>query len=162
MPMQGRAQWEEADDRVPRDLREGQPRLLCIRSLHHPTGKTLEETERSIEEAIDLYIDTFSRRGRLSPNVPPRPGLSPPPNSRSLYVSRPAWYNGGGRDHSMPRTTAKPRKATDEKTRQKRSPLPPKGTAARLMRSAGLWSHMTDEEIEHIKQEILSSRRSSE
>lgn len=60
----------------------------------------------------------------------------------------------------MPRTAAKLEKTGDAKPRRKRSPLPPKGTAARLMRSAGIWSHMTDEEIDRIKKDISGSRRS--
>ncbi len=44
---------------------------------------------------------------------------------------------------------------------RKRPKLPPKGTAARALLAAGLWSHMTREEIEHIKKEIFESRRSS-
>ncbi len=75
------------------------------------TGKTQEETERNIEEAIDLYIDTLRATGQPIPKP---------------TVSR-----------------------------------PPKGTGAALLELAGAWSHMTDEEIEHIKREILSSRRSS-
>ena len=43
----------------------------------------------------------------------------------------------------------------------KRVKLPPKGTAARALLAAGLWSHMSREEIEDIKKDIFSSRRSS-
>ena len=43
----------------------------------------------------------------------------------------------------------------------KREKLPPKGTAARLLRVAGLWSHMPEEEIERIKKDIFESRKSS-
>ena len=55
------------------------------------------------------------------------------------------------------RTTRKPH----HRAASKREKLPPKGTAARALLAAGLWSHMTREEIEHIKKEIFSSRRSS-
>lgn len=40
--------------------------------------------------------------------------------------------------------------------------LPPKGTAARALMAAGLWSHMNREEIDRIKAEIYESRKSSE
>lgn len=43
----------------------------------------------------------------------------------------------------------------------KREKLPPKGKAARLRRAVGLWSHMTPEEIEHIRREIYGSRKSA-
>lgn len=51
-----------------------------------------------------------------------------------------------------------PKKRTATKTAKKRAKLPPKGTAARALFAAGLWSHMTREEIEHIKKEIYGSR----
>ena len=54
-----------------------------------------------------------------------------------------------------------PREDTRTKTLRKRGKLPPKGTAARALLVAGLWSHMTREEIESIKKEIFGSRRSS-
>jgi len=44
---------------------------------------------------------------------------------------------------------------------RRRGKLPPKGTAARALLAAGLWSHLSREEIEHIKKEIFGSRRSS-
>jgi len=62
----------------------------------------------------------------------------------------------------MPSRTAVEHNTTSEaKAPRKRSSLPPKGTAARLLHAAGLWSHMSPEEIEHIKKEIFTSRRSS-
>jgi hypothetical protein len=54
-----------------------------------------------------------------------------------------------------------PRKKAPARTSKKRVKLPPKGTAARALLAAGLWSHMTREEIEDIKKDIFSSRRSS-
>lgn len=55
----------------------------------------------------------------------------------------------------------KPDKEASARKPAKREKLPPKGTAARLALASGLWSHMTDEEIEHIRGEIYGSRRSS-
>jgi hypothetical protein len=56
--------------------------------------------------------------------------------------------------------------ADDKKMSKKQTPgkkrLPPKGTAARLRHAVGLWSHMSREEIDQIKHDIFSSRRSSE
>jgi hypothetical protein len=54
-----------------------------------------------------------------------------------------------------------PKEDTRTKPLRKRGKLPPKGTAARALLAAGLWSHMTREEIESIKKEIFGSRRSS-
>lgn len=48
------------------------------------------------------------------------------------------------------------------RTRRKHVRKPPRGSAARLLECAGLWSHMGREEIERIKHEIFSSRRSSD
>ena len=49
---------------------------------------------------------------------------------------------------------------TDSEAKERRkvkSPkLPPKGTAERALLAAGLWSHMTREEIDLIKAEINS------
>ena len=89
------------------------------------TGKTLEETERNITEAIDLYLDTLRDDGKPIPE----------PTTKAKPISVPS------------------------KLRRKRSPLPPKGTAARLLMSAGAWSFMTDE-IEQIREDIFGSRRS--
>ena len=61
----------------------------------------------------------------------------------------------------MHRTAANHDATSKAKSRRKRSSLPPKGTAARLLGAAGLWSHMSREEIEGIKKEIFTSRRSS-
>jgi hypothetical protein len=44
--------------------------------------------------------------------------------------------------------------------RRKRQTLPPKGTAARARLACGLWSDMSREEIEQIKHDIFSTRRS--
>lgn len=52
------------------------------------------------------------------------------------------------------------REKSKEKAPKKREKLPPKGTPERALLAAGLWSHMTREEIEEIKREIFTSRRS--
>ena len=57
----------------------------------------------------------------------------------------------------------KPELRSDVGVRQKRkrAPRPPNGTAAGLLSLVGAWSHMSPEEIEQIKRDIFSSRRSS-
>lgn len=54
---------------------------------------------------------------------------------------------------------------TNDKKSKKQTPgkkkLPPKGTAARLRHAVGLWSDMSREEIEQIKHDIFSTRRSN-
>jgi hypothetical protein len=52
------------------------------------------------------------------------------------------------------------REKPKERASKKREKLPPKGTAERLALASGLWSHMTREEIEEIKRDIFTSRRS--
>ena len=42
-----------------------------------------------------------------------------------------------------------------------RKKLPPKGTAARAIMAAGLFSHMSEEELNKFKNDIFSSRKSS-
>lgn len=90
------------------------------------TGKTLEETECNIKEAIGLYLDTLRADGKPIPE----------PTTKAKRIFAPS------------------------KRPRKRSALPPKGTGARLLMSAGAWSFMTDEEIEQIKKDIFGSRRS--
>ena len=51
--------------------------------------------------------------------------------------------------------------AVKEPAGRKRVRLPAKGTAARALRASGLWSHLTPEEIERVKREIFTSRRSA-
>lgn len=90
------------------------------------TGKTLEETECNIKEAIGLYLAALREEGKPIPE----------PTTKAKRISVPS------------------------KPRRRRSTLPPKGTGARLLMSAGAWSFMTDEEIEQIKKDIFGSRRS--
>jgi hypothetical protein len=56
---------------------------------------------------------------------------------------------------------AKARDDAKARPARKREKLPPKGTAERALLAAGLWSHMTREEIEHIKREIFGARKSA-
>ena len=39
--------------------------------------------------------------------------------------------------------------------------LPPKGTAARMLLAAGLWSQMTRDELDKIKREVFGDRKSA-
>jgi len=59
------------------------------------------------------------------------------------------------RDKSKDETGVRERRA------RKIEKLPPKGSAARVLFASGLWSDMTPEEIEHVKREILSARKSA-
>jgi len=53
------------------------------------------------------------------------------------------------------------RKTEKKPAPRKRDKLPPKGTAARALLAAGLWSDMGREEIDRIKHEIFATRRSA-
>ena len=47
----------------------------------------------------------------------------------------------------------------ESRPKRRRPKLPPKGTAERALLAAGLWSHMTREEIEQIKREMTAELR---
>lgn len=54
-----------------------------------------------------------------------------------------------------------PENKRENNGRRRGRKLPPKGTAARALMAAGLWGDMSREEIEQIKHDIFSTRRSS-